>query len=125
MGFEDQRYHDYTFAEYAGFDGPIERIQRKYPDFDAAQFARPLQAVRDDEHKLILTGSLDGEYDRELYAWRDDAYENCDLLAERSDAADELLGIIRDRIKPLDDSDEFNIPDDQDLEAQLKDLGYL
>ncbi|WP_415382078.1 sulfatase [Halosimplex sp. TS25] len=125
LGFEDRRYHDYTFAEYAGFDGPIERLQRKYPDFDATRFARPLQAVRDDEHKLIVTGPLNGEHDRELYAWREDPGEDRDLLGERTDVADELLGVMRDTLEPLDDAGEFEAPDDEELEEQLKDLGYL
>ncbi|OYR78097.1 hypothetical protein Z052_00015 [Halorubrum sp. C191] len=125
LGFEDRRYHDYTFAEYAGFDGPIERLERKYPDFDATRFARPLQAIRDDEYKLIITGPLNGEHDRELYAWRDDPGEDRDLLGERADVADELLDVVRDTLEPLDDAGKFEAPDDEELEEQLKDLGYL
>ncbi|WP_086215952.1 sulfatase [Halorubrum sp. SD683] len=125
LGFEDRSYHDYTFAEYAGFDGPIKRLRRKYPDFDAEQFARPLQSVRSDEHKLIVTGSPEEECERELYAWRDDPDEERDLLGEQPEVADELLAVLRETLDPLDNPGEFEVPEDGGLEEQLKDLGYL
>lgn len=125
LGFEDRPYHDYTFAEYAGFDGPIKRLQRKFPEFEATQFARPLQAVRDDEHKYIVTGALDGDHEQELYAWRDDPGETTDLVDERPDVADELAAVLRDTMDPLDSPGEFAVPDDEELADQLKDLGYL
>jgi arylsulfatase A-like enzyme len=119
--FADREYHDYTFAEYAGFDGPVRRLQRKYPDFDASEYARSLQAVRDDEHKLIVTE--DG--DRELYTWRGDRYEREDLIDERPDVADELEGVLRDSLDSLDSPGTFRTPDDPGLEDQLEDLGYI
>ena len=125
LDFEDRQYHDYTFAEYAGFDGPIKRLQRKYPDFDATRFARPLQAIRDSEHKLIVTGSLDRDHERELYAWREDPDEQRDLHDEYPGITDELLESMRNSLKPLDDTGEFEAPDGEKLEEQLKDLGYL
>jgi len=125
LGFEERRYHDYIFAEYAGFDGPLERLKRKYSDFDASQFARPLQSVRDNSHKLILTGLLDGDYDRELYAWRDDPDETDDRAEEEPTVADRLETVLRDHLEPLDSPGEFSAPNDEELEEQLKDLGYL
>jgi len=123
LGFEDRRYHEYTFAEYAGFDGPIERLRRKYPDVDATRFARPLQAIRDDEHKLIVTGGDDEEH--ELYAWRGDPGETRNLVDERPERADELAATLREHLPPLDSPGAFETPDDPELEAQLEDLGYL
>lgn len=125
LGFEDRSYHNYTFAEYAGFDGPIKRLRRKYPDFDAEQFARPLQSVRSDEHKLIVAGPPEGECERELYAWRDDPDEERDLLGEQPEVADELLAVLRETLDPLDNAGEFEVPEDEGVEEQLKDLGYL
>lgn len=130
LGFEEGPYHEYTFAEYAGFDGPIERLARKYPDFDASRFARPLQAVRDDEYKLIVTGdsdglSGDGNVERELYAWREDPRETTDLSAEYPAITDRLVTALRDHLPSLDAPGEFETPDDPDLETQLEDLGYL
>jgi|GEM_PF-1175624 len=119
--FADRRYHDHTFAEYAGFDGPVRRLQRKYPEFDAERYARSLQAVRDDEHKLIVTE--DG--DRELYAWREDRYERENLVDERPDVADALEGVLRETLDPLDSPGNFRTPDDPELEDQLEDLGYI
>jgi arylsulfatase A-like enzyme len=123
LDFEDRSYHDYTFAEYAGFDGPIERLNRKYPEFDAARFARPLQAVRDDEYKLVVAGTDGG--DRELYAWRDDPAESRDLADEAGETVDDLAAVLRDRLERPDAPGEFEAPDDEDLQAQLEDLGYL
>jgi len=125
LGFEDRQYHEYTFAEYAGFDGPIKRLQRKFPGFEATQFARPLQSVRDDEHKYIVTGALDGDHEQELYAWRTDPRETTDLVEERPDVADDLADVLRVSLNPLDSAGEFAAPDDEELADQLKDLGYL
>jgi arylsulfatase A-like enzyme len=130
LGFEERQYHEYTFAEYAGFDGMIERLERKYPDFDASRFARPLQAVRDDEHKLIVTmdGDAepgDGDWERELYAWRDDPRETTDLTEEHSEIADRLVTTLREHLPPLESPGAFETPDDPELESQLEDLGYL
>jgi arylsulfatase A-like enzyme len=121
LDFEDRNYHDYTFAEYAGFDGPIERLKRKYPNFDASEHARPLQSIRDDTHKLIV----DSQGERELYAWRDDPREVHDLALEKPGVADELEDALRESLGTLDSPGEFEAPDDPELEAQLKDLGYL
>lgn len=119
--FEDRRYHDYTFCEYAGFEGPIKRLQRKFGDVDTATYARTIQSVRDDEYKLITYS--DGE--EELYAWRDDPDESHNLIDERDDIADDLRAVREESLDPLDSPGEFETPDDPELEDQLKDLGYL
>jgi arylsulfatase A-like enzyme len=121
LDFRERQYHEYTFAEYAGFDGPIKRLQRKYPDFDAARFARTFQAVRDDEYKLIV----DSEGNRELYKWRSDPREGTDLADSEPDEVQRLQGVIDDSLGDLESPGEFEVPDDEALEAQLKDLGYL
>jgi arylsulfatase A-like enzyme len=121
LDFEDRTYHDYTFAEYAGFDGPIKRLQRKFPGFDATQFARPMQSIRDETHKLIV----DSEGERELYEWRTDRGELTNLVDERPTVADRLESALRDRMDPLEMPEAFEEPDDPELNQQLKDLGYL
>jgi arylsulfatase A-like enzyme len=121
LDFEDRKYHEYTFAEYAGFHGSIQRLKRKYPDFDAAQFAVTFQSVRDDDHKLIV----DSDGGRELYAWRDDPGETTDLVEDHPAIADRLEGVIDDQLEPLDSPGSFETPDDPDLQAQLEDLGYI
>ena len=121
LDFEDRKYHEYTFAEYAGFDGSVQRLGRKYPDFDAAQFAVTLQSVRDDDYKLIV----DSNGDRELYAWRDDPGETTDLVEDHPDIADRLEGVIDDRLEPLDSPGSYETPDDPELQTQLEDLGYI
>jgi arylsulfatase A-like enzyme len=124
LDFEERQYHQYTFAEYAGFDGPIKRLNRKYPAFDANRLARPLQSIRGDEYKLIVSGTPDIE-DHELYAWREDPGEEHDLSAEHSGVVNELKTALRDRLPQLDDAGEFDVPDDEELASQLEDLGYL
>lgn len=121
LGFEDRSYHDYTFAEYAGFDGPIERLKRKFPDFDAAQYARTFQSVRDDEYKLIV----DSDGNRELYAWRDDPREQDDLADNKPGTVERLEAVLEEHLADLESPGTFETPDDPELEAQLKDLGYL
>jgi hypothetical protein len=108
----------------------IERLERKYPDFDAGHFACRIQAIRDDEHKLIVTGGddrdpEDGDRGCELYAWREDPLETTDLAVEQPAIADRLATTLRDHLQPLDGPGEFETPDDPGLEAQLRDLGYL
>lgn len=133
LGFEQKSYHEYTLAEYTGFDGPIERLGRKYPNFDTTQFANPLQAIRDNEHKLIMTmdGNMgtDSEEDRnqsrELYAWSDDPHETTDIARDRPEIVDQLTTALRRRLPRLEAPGEFEIPDNPDLEAKLKNLGYL
>lgn len=121
LGFEDRQYHDYTFAEYAGFDGTVQRLDRKYPDLNTTRYARTLQAVRDDEHKLIV-GS-DGS--RELYAWRDDPGETADLADDYPGVVSDLETVIDERLGVLDDPGTFETPDDAELRSQLEDLGYI
>lgn len=121
LAFEDRQYHEYTFCEYAGFEGPIKRINRKFPDVDTAQFAKTLQSVRDDERKLIV----DSEGKRELYAWREDPYEQNDLTDEEPGRTEDLTAVLRESLDELDKPGEFQTPDDPELEEQLKDLGYL
>jgi len=121
LDFAERQYHDYTFAEYAGFDGPIERLNRKYPDFEATQFAKTLQSVRDDEFKLIV----DSEGGRELYAWREDPREQDNLIDAHPEVADRLEAVIDERLEPLDSPGTFETPDDPELQSQLEDLGYL
>lgn len=121
LGFEDRRYHEHTFSEYAGYIGPVKRLQQKYPDFDATQFARTLQSVRSGEYKLIV----DDGGNRELYAWRDDPCEERDLTDERPDLADELESVLRNTLNPLERPGAFEAPEDEALEQQLRDLGYI
>jgi arylsulfatase A-like enzyme len=121
LAFEDRTYHDYTFAEYAGFDGPIERLNRKYPDFDAARFARTFQSVRDDEHKLIV----DSAGGKELYAWRADPGERDDLVDSEPATAERLEAAMDEYLGNLDSPGEFTAPDDPELADRLRDLGYL
>jgi len=125
LGFEDRLYHDHTFAEYAGFEGPIQRLNRKYPEFDASQFARPLQAIRTDEYKLILGGDPENPSVRELYAWRDDPGETTDLSSENTEVVADLESKLRETLEPLDSPGEFFVPDDDALESKLEDLGYI
>jgi len=119
--WEDKKYHDYTFAEYAGFEGPIKRINRKFDDVDTAQFAKTLQSVRDNEYKLITESTSK----RELYRWRDDPEETTDLIDDEADRADKLETVLGKSLNQLDSPGEFEAPDDPELESQLKDLGYL
>lgn len=121
LGFEDRQYHEYTFAEYAGFHGPIRRLERKYPEFDASQYARWLQSVRDEEYKLVV----DSEGNRELYAWQDDPAETNDLLPERAEEADRMHAILEERLGTLEIPDEYTPPADDDRAQQLEELGYL
>jgi len=121
LDFEQRRYHDFTFGEYAGFEGSIQRLQRKYPDFDATGFARTIQSVRDDEHKLIV----DSDGNRELYAWRADPGETENLADERLDVVDDLEAELEESLNPLDSPGDFATPDDPELEEQLRDLGYI
>jgi len=121
LEFTDRQYHDYTFSEYAGFDGTVQRLDRKYPDFDVRQFAKGLQSVRDEEHKLIV----DTNGNRELYAWREDPDELSDISEDRPERADALESVIEDRLGTLEEPGTFETPDDPELEAQLKDLGYI
>jgi len=119
--FSDRQYHDYTFAEYAGFDSTIQRLNRTYPDLDTTQYARSLQSVRDDEHKLIV-GS-DGS--RQLYAWRDDPGETTDLVDDYPGVVSDLETVIDERLGELDEPGTFETPDDTELRSQLEDLGYI
>ncbi|WP_225334129.1 sulfatase [Halomicrobium urmianum] len=121
LNFEQRRYHDFTFAEYAGFEGSIQRLQRKYPDFDPTQFARTIQSVRDDKHKLIV----DNDGNRELYAWRADPGETEDLADQRPEVVDALEAELEGSLNPLDSPGDFATPDDPELEEQLRDLGYI
>lgn len=121
LAFEDRRYHDYTFAEYAGFDGPIKRLQRKFPAFDASRFARSMQSIRDETHKLIV----DSEGTRELYAWREDRDEQTNLADDHPHTVDQLETTLREYMDRLEMPEAFERPDDPELAQQLEDLGYL
>lgn len=120
-GFEEEKYHDYTFAEYAGFEGPIKRLNRKFDDIDTAKYAKTLQSVRDDEHKLIIESTGN----RELYAWREDPDEKKNVVENHPQRTEKLESVLKKSLDQLDSPGTFQTPDDPELEAQLKDLGYL
>ena len=119
--FKERQYHDHTFCEYAGFEGPIERLNRKFPDLDVTQYARTFQSIRDDRYKLII----DSSENKELYAWRDDPREQDDLSDMEQPVVEGLATVLEDSLGTLDKPGEFETPDDPELDAQLKDLGYL
>ena len=121
LDYTDRKYHDHTFSEYAGFEGPIKRLDRKFDGVDTAQYAKTLQSVRDDTHKLIVEST--GE--RELYAWRSDPDETTNLVDEEPEKADELATVLDESLNRLDSPGSFETPDDPELASQLKDLGYL
>lgn len=118
--FDDRQFHEYTFAEYAGYEAPKSRLERKYPNMDTAHLARTLQAVRDDEYKLVV-GS-DGT--AELYAWRDDPGETTDLSEAEPDVVEALRDVLEESLAELRTDADLEVPEDPDLQAQLEHLGY-
>jgi len=113
-------FHDYTFAEYAGYEGPKTRLERKYPGLETGHLARTLQAVRSDERKLIV----DSAGEAELYAWREDRAERDDLSSDEPDAVAELRTVLDGTLGELRVDEPMEEPDDPDLRQQLEDLGY-
>ncbi|MFB6196845.1 MAG: sulfatase/phosphatase domain-containing protein, partial [Halobacteriaceae archaeon] len=121
LPIDDPPVHEYTFSEYAGYDGPIQRLNRRYPAFDTSQFARSLQSIRGEEYKLIV-GS-DGT--TELYEWREDPHESTDRSEASPDVVAELRGELSTHLDQLDDRGALETIDDPAVEQQLRELGYL
>jgi arylsulfatase A-like enzyme len=110
--------HDHVFAEIG--EKPIDHIKRRHPEFEGSAYNGPMQSVRDEQHKLIVST------DRvELHNWIDDPHETTDLSEERPEIAERLRSVLNNVLADLDASGEDEELNDERLERQLKDLGYL
>jgi arylsulfatase A-like enzyme len=86
----DEPLHEYTFAEVGRRN--YDSLTRKFPDYEPPQEQiGPLQSVRDDTHKLIV--STDGH--AELYRWRDDPEESNDISESNPEKTAELREVLR------------------------------
>ena len=118
--FEDRQFHEYTFAEYAGYEGPANRLKRKYPTADTAALSRTIQSVRSDEYKLIM--AEDGGV--ELYRWRNDGTEQNDVADQEPDLVGTLSDVLERSLGTLRVESELEHSTDEDLQEQLEALGY-
>ncbi|MBE9565179.1 MAG: sulfatase [Proteobacteria bacterium] len=116
---------DRNFPAYAQYNLPnhvIERWGRRNASFDFAPFRRNLRAIRYEGYKYI-SGS-DGS--RELYDLRADPGETQNLTSERPDKVqtlDRALSQWLERHPPL--GEETSVEADPEVEARLRELGYL
>lgn len=112
-------------AEYAAaMPGPIELVQRRYPQFDAARWERRLRALVDGGWKLIWAS--DGG--RELYDYAGDRGETNDLLQERRDVTERLssqLDAITASLKPLHGAGAGDTELSDEQRRRLESLGYI
>jgi arylsulfatase A-like enzyme len=115
--------HDYVIAETGlKSDRPIKK---NHPDFDDSEHNEVLQSVRTDEYKLIVNG----EGETELYQWRSDPENFQDISDANPEVCEELQQTIESELSSLsgqqwaDDPDE--VTDDDHLQQQLEDLGYM
>lgn len=120
LPFEDRQFHEFTFAEYAGFSGPKSRLERKFPEFETTHLARTLQSVRSTNYKLIV----DSDGSEELYEWQEDSGEMNDLSTERPEVCAELRNVIDEELGELRLDGSIDEPEDPDLREQLENLGY-
>lgn len=118
--FDDRQFHEYTFAEYAGYEGPANRLKRKYPNVDTTNLARTIQSVRTDEYKLIR----DERGEVELYRWREDETEHNDLADKEPEMVGTLSEVLESSLGTLRVEGELENSTDEDLQEQLKALGY-
>lgn len=120
----------HTFAVYGRPRPPRPSILQKYnisPE-QLQRFERGLTAVRSDNYKLIRS-----EQDvAELYAWRDDPFEENNLAAVHPEVVAELSGVLRAWEHELHAQGALSVPQDADsmqldplLAARLRSLGYL
>lgn len=114
-------YHEYTFAEYAGYAGPVKRLQRKFDNIDTSKYQKTLQSIRSPSHKLIVEST--GK--RELYDWRGDPNENQNLFENNPELGEKLETVLKSNLGSLTHPESFSEPDDEELAQQLRDLGYM
>jgi len=123
LPFGDDPSHDYVIAETGlKSDRPIKK---DYPDFDDSEYNEVLQSVRTDEYKLIVNG----EGETELYRWRSDPDNFDDVSDANPEVCEQLQETIESNLSPLSgqqwaDGTE-SVTDDDHLQQQLEDLGYL
>jgi arylsulfatase A-like enzyme len=113
--------HDFTIAEQAHPD--LTTFYKEFPGVDVSRYNRALKMIRTDGYKYIW-GS-DG--DHELYDLQADPDEQCNIIAERPDIAEDFdRRLIEWRnsfeaATPLDKVPEF----EEEVKARLRALGYL
>jgi arylsulfatase A-like enzyme len=107
----------YTFAE-VGRKGTAP-IRRRHPGFTDSEHNGPLQAIRDEEWKLIRRN--DGR--TELYRWREGETE--DRSGDCPDVRGRLCAALEDHLDPLDDAPFEESVTSPALADHLEELGYL
>ena len=84
-----------------------------------------LQSVRTDEYKLIVNG----EGETELYRWRSDPDNFDDVSDANPEVCEQLQETIESNLSPLSGQQwadgTSTVTDDDHLQQQLEDLGYL
>ena len=112
---------DFTIAEQAHPD--LTTFHKRFPGADVSRYDRALKMVRTDLYKYIWAS--DGNH--ELYDLQADPDEQCNIIAERPDIAENLdrrLTEWRNSFEAatlLDEAPEF----EEKVKARLRALGYL
>jgi arylsulfatase A-like enzyme len=126
LPFDGRRYHDHIFAEFDRPTWMLKSLATRFPGRDFSPFNRGLQCVRTLDYKLIV-GS---DATEQLYHLTSDPGETVDIRPIRPDTADELRAVLtnwRATMKPRSSEppDDPAPRDDEAIERNLRDLGYL
>lgn len=119
LPFDGKAGHQYVFAEVGRRD--YENLARKYPGYEppTAQVG-PLQSVRDDIFKLIV--SLDGH--TELYRWREDPDELEDLSESHPEKVADLQSVLERETGSMTAEPARNESVSDSVKNTLQHLGY-
>jgi arylsulfatase A-like enzyme len=125
--FRESDRRPFTVAEYGTPRTPHPRYLTRYglTKGDLGGFERGLVTIRTDTHKLII--GTDGS--RELYAWREDPKEECNLASEHPEMVADLTAMLQSWREEMGASlgecveDGWNI--DPETASRLEALGYL
>lgn len=113
--------HDFTIAEQAHPD--LTTFHKRFPGTDVSRFDRALKMIRTERYKYIWAS--DGNH--ELYDLQTDANEQCNIVAERPDMAEDLDRRLAEwrnsfeEARPSERAPEF----EETVRARLRALGYL
>ncbi|HIE27735.1 TPA: sulfatase [Candidatus Poribacteria bacterium] len=119
----DNRYRDFSLAEYLVPQPSSAALKKRYPDFDASQFDRALKMIRTDEFKYIYAS--DGR--DELYNLQEDPEETHNILSTHFIIKDKFKKDLLKWLEDFDDveGDKISFEFNNVARKKLEGLGYL